>query len=96
MWRATSAPELTGWRRTTGNTDNPHVHVLIRGRAENGQDLVISRAYISRGFRDRAAQRVTVDLGPRSELEIRSALEQEIDTERWTGDRSGSSAIRRG
>ena len=28
------------------------------------QDLVISRAYISRGFRDRAAERVTMELGP--------------------------------
>jgi type IV secretory pathway VirD2 relaxase len=56
------------------NTDNPHIHVLIRGRAENGQDLVISRDYISRGFRDRAAERVTLELGPRSEQEIRSAL----------------------
>jgi type IV secretory pathway VirD2 relaxase len=67
------------------NTDNPHVHVLIRGKAEDGQDLVISRAYISHGFRDRAAERVTLELGPRSELEIRSALEREVDAERWTG-----------
>jgi type IV secretory pathway VirD2 relaxase len=66
------------------NTDNPHVHVLIRGKADDGQDLVISRAYISRGFRDRAAERVTLELGPRSELEIRSALEREVDAERWT------------
>jgi type IV secretory pathway VirD2 relaxase len=67
------------------NTDNPHVHVLIRGKAEDGQDLVISRAYISRGFRDRAAERVNLELGPRSALEIRSALEREVDAERWTG-----------
>jgi len=67
------------------NTDNPHVHVLIRGKAEDGQDLVISRAYISRGFRDRAAERATLELGPRSELEIRAALEKEVDAERWTG-----------
>ncbi len=66
------------------NTDNPHVHVLIRGRADDGQDLVISRDYISRGFRDRAAQRVTVELGPRSEHEIRTALEKEVEAERWT------------
>lgn len=66
------------------NTDNPHVHVLIRGRAEDGQDLVISRDYISRGFRDRAAERVTLELGPRSEQEIRSALEREVEAERWT------------
>jgi type IV secretory pathway VirD2 relaxase len=66
------------------NTDNPHVHLLIRGRADDGKDLVISRAYISRGFRDRAAERVTLELGPRSELEIRSALEREVESERWT------------
>ncbi|WFU39185.1 DUF3363 domain-containing protein [Bradyrhizobium sp. CB82] len=66
------------------NTDNPHVHVLIRGRADDGQDLVISREYISRGFRDRAADRVTLELGPRSELEIRTSLEREVDAERWT------------
>ncbi|MFA7307487.1 MAG: DUF3363 domain-containing protein [Hyphomicrobium sp.] len=66
------------------NTDNPHVHVLIRGRADDGQDLVISRDYISRGFRDRAAERVTLELGPRSEQEIRTALEKEVEAERWT------------
>jgi type IV secretory pathway VirD2 relaxase len=66
------------------NTDNPHLHVLIRGRAEDGQDLVISRDYISRGFRDRAAERVTLDLGPRSERDIQSALEREVEAERWT------------
>jgi type IV secretory pathway VirD2 relaxase len=66
------------------NTDNPHIHVLIRGRADDGQDLVISRDYISRGFRDRAAERVTIELGPRSEHEIRTALEKEVEAERWT------------
>ncbi len=66
------------------NTDNPHVHVLVRGRADDGRDLVISRDYISRGFRNRAAERVTLELGPRSEHEIRSALEKEVDAERWT------------
>jgi type IV secretory pathway VirD2 relaxase len=71
------------------NTDNPHVHVLIRGRADNGQDLVISREYISRGFRGRATERVTLELGPRSEQEIRAGLETEAGAERWTSlDRS--------
>jgi type IV secretory pathway VirD2 relaxase len=67
------------------NTDNPHIHLLIRGRADDGKDLVISRAYISRGFRDRAAARASLELGPRSEHEIRSALEKEVEAERWTG-----------
>ena len=66
------------------NTDNPHVHVLVRGRADDGRDLVISREYISRGFRDRAAERVTLELGPRSEQEIRTALQREVESERWT------------
>ena len=71
------------------NTDNPHVHVLVRGRADDGQDLVVSRDYISKGFRARAAERVTLELGPRSELEIRTGLENEVDAERWTSlDRS--------
>jgi type IV secretory pathway VirD2 relaxase len=67
------------------NTDNPHVHVLVGGRADDGGDLVISRDYISRGFRARAEERVTLELGPRTELEIRSALEKEVEAERWTG-----------
>ena len=45
------------------NTDNPHIHVLVRGRADDGHDLVISRDYISKGFRSRAAERVTLELG---------------------------------
>lgn len=67
------------------NTDNPHIHVLVRGRADDGRDLVISRAYISRGFRARAEERVTLELGPRSHREIQSALEKEVEAERWTG-----------
>jgi type IV secretory pathway VirD2 relaxase len=35
------------------NTDNPHIHVLVRGRADDGTDLVISRDYIKQGFQDR-------------------------------------------
>jgi hypothetical protein len=71
------------------NTDNSHVHVLVRGRADDGQDLVISRDYISQGFRGRAAERVTLELGPRSEREIRAGLENEANAERWTSlDRS--------
>jgi type IV secretory pathway VirD2 relaxase len=65
------------------NTDNPHVHVLVRGRAD-GRDLVISRNYMSHGLRQRAAERVVFELGPRSETEIRAALDKEVEAERWT------------
>ena len=67
------------------NTDNPHIHVLVRGRADDGKDLVISRDYISRGFRARAAERITLELGPRSEQEISFTLAGEVEAERWTG-----------
>jgi type IV secretory pathway VirD2 relaxase len=71
------------------NTDNPHIHVLVRGRTDDGQDLVISRDYISNGFRGRAGERVTLELGLRSEREIRDGLKKEVDAERWTSlDRS--------
>jgi type IV secretory pathway VirD2 relaxase len=66
------------------NTDNPHIHVLIRGRADDGQDLVISRDYISHGIRDRASERITLELGPRTEQQVQSALEREVGAERWT------------
>ncbi len=71
------------------NTDNPHIHVLVRGKLAGGKDLVISRDYISRGFRLRAAQLVGLELGPRTEHEIQSALEKDVQAERWTNfDRS--------
>jgi type IV secretory pathway VirD2 relaxase len=66
------------------NTDNPHVHVLLRGRASDGTDLVIDRDYIREGLRARAEERVTLELGPRSESEITAALGREVDADRWT------------
>ena len=66
------------------NTDYPHVHFLVRGVDEAGQDLVISRDYISRGLRSRAEDLVSIELGPKPEQEIRSALEREVGAERWT------------
>lgn len=66
------------------NTDNPHIHILVRGVASDGKDLVIDRSYISEGLRARAEQRVTVELGPRSERDIQNALRFEVDAERWT------------
>ena len=66
------------------NTDHPHIHVLVRGVVSDGADLVIDRAYISHGLRARAEERVTIELGPRSERDIQRALRREVDAERWT------------
>jgi type IV secretory pathway VirD2 relaxase len=66
------------------NTEHPHIHILVRGRADDGADLVISRDYIGSGLRARACDLVTRELGPRSELQIRRVLEAEVSAERWT------------
>jgi type IV secretory pathway VirD2 relaxase len=66
------------------NTDNPHVHIIIRGRASDGKDLVIAREYISEGMRARAQDLVTQELGPRSDFDIRRSLESQVESERWT------------
>lgn len=66
------------------NTDNPHTHVLLRGKADNGRDLVIDRAYIGEGIRARAEARVWLELGPRSEQEIDRSLQREINADRFT------------
>src|SRR6202040_80286 len=66
------------------NTDNPHIHVIVRGVADDGRDLVISRDYISQGLRARAGHLVTLELGPRSDLDIRRRLDAEVEADRWT------------
>ncbi|QGM99885.1 relaxase/mobilization nuclease domain-containing protein [Methylocystis parvus] len=66
------------------NTDNPHIHLLIRGKADDGKDLVISRDYISNGMRARAEHLVGLELGPKPEREIADDLTREVDAERWT------------
>jgi type IV secretory pathway VirD2 relaxase len=66
------------------NTEHPHVHILVRGVAEDGSDLVISRDYISHGFRARAQALVSLELGPRSPREIAAGLQRQAEAERWT------------
>ncbi|MCA1408596.1 DUF3363 domain-containing protein [Ensifer sp. IC3342] len=66
------------------NTDNPHVHVILRGRTEDGQDLVIDRDYIRSGLRDRAQDLITQELGQRTERDIARALDRQVEADRWT------------
>ena len=66
------------------NTDNPHIHIIVRGRTDDGQDLVISRDYIKEGMRARAQDLVTQELGQRTDLEINRNLERQVEAERWT------------
>ena len=66
------------------NTDNPHTHIVLRGKDDVGKDLIISRDYIAQGMRERAAELATEWLGPRTEREIQQSLHREVGQERWT------------
>ncbi|MFG1294949.1 relaxase/mobilization nuclease domain-containing protein [Xanthobacter variabilis] len=66
------------------NTDNPHLHILVRGRTGDGQDLVISRDYIKEGMRARAQDLITQELGLRTDLDIHRAVERQVEAEGWT------------
>ena len=66
------------------NTGHPHTHIILRGRDDRGQDLIIAREYIAQGMRERAAELVDLDLGPRTTDAIQDKLRGEVDQERLT------------
>ena len=60
------------------DTDNPHTHVLIRGRRPDGQELFIPSRLISSGIREHAEAIVTRVLGPRLSAEIEQSRFNDI------------------
>lgn len=66
------------------NTGHPHVHVIVRGKDELGQDLVINGDYIVHGIREQASELATLELGPVREIEQTRQLTAEIDQDRFT------------
>jgi type IV secretory pathway VirD2 relaxase len=66
------------------DTGRPHAHLVIRGRRDDGSDLVMPRAYISHGIRERAEDLVTLELGPETRLEQARKLNAEVAAERVT------------
>lgn len=66
------------------DTDNPHVHLMIRGKDERGGDLVINREYISYGMRAQAMEVATRHLGPRLDVEVERTQQLELTANRLT------------
>ncbi|WP_433933369.1 DUF3363 domain-containing protein [Brevundimonas diminuta] len=66
------------------NTAQPHIHIILRGRLDDGADLVISRDYISRGFRARAEALAELELGPPSPRERTAVLMRDAEAQGWT------------
>lgn len=52
------------------DTDNPHTHVLIRGRRPDGKELFIPSRLIASGIREQAQEIVTRVLGPRLGVDL--------------------------
>jgi type IV secretory pathway VirD2 relaxase len=66
------------------NTDNPHVHVVVRGVDEDGRDVTIDGRYLSEGMRSRVQEILTRELGPRTQLHMDEQLSREVRQERFT------------
>ena len=66
------------------NTDDAHVHLLVRGVRENGRPLEINREYLRSGIRIRSQEIATRELGPRLEREMLHARERVVRREQWT------------
>src|SRR5690606_8758462 len=66
------------------NTGHPHVHVIVRGKDDLGENLVINGDYLAHGIRERASALVTLELGPVSEREQTRKLAAEVEQDRFT------------
>src|SRR5216683_227053 len=66
------------------NTDDAHVHLLIRGVRDDGRALTLDRDYVRRGIRELSQEILERELGPRSEREVLLARERVIEREQWT------------
>jgi type IV secretory pathway VirD2 relaxase len=66
------------------NTDNSHVHVVIRGVDRDGDEVRIDGRYLGQEMRWRAQEIATRELGPRLELDLARARTAEIERDRFT------------
>ncbi len=62
------------------NTDNPHVHVIVRGVRRDGAELLLPREYVSHGLREAARDVATEIIGERSIADERLRLEREVQS----------------
>jgi len=78
-------PQLTWIATCHFDTDQPHAHVLVRGRRADGRDLVIPRDYVAYGFRARAQEVAHERLGDLSRVEAERRIWRETQADRFTG-----------
>ncbi|MBU1326363.1 MAG: DUF3363 domain-containing protein [Alphaproteobacteria bacterium] len=78
-------PELRWIATCHFDTDQPHAHVLIRGKRASGKDLVIPRDYVAYGFRARAQEVAQERLGDLSRADAERRVWRETQADRFTG-----------
>lgn len=59
------------------DTDNPHTHLIIRGKRSNGRDLILPRTFVQHELRSYARDVATEWLGRRTPEQERQALQRE-------------------
>lgn len=77
-------PDLKWLATCHYDTDQPHAHVLVRGRRGDGRDLVIPRDYMGYGFRARAQEAAQERLGDLSRVEAERRIWRETQADRFT------------
>jgi type IV secretory pathway VirD2 relaxase len=66
------------------NTGHPHTHIIIRGKDDRGDDLIIAKDYMAHGFRTRARELLTLELGTELESDMAQKLAREVVADRFT------------
>jgi type IV secretory pathway VirD2 relaxase len=66
------------------NTGQPHTHIVIRGKDGRGEDLIITKDYMSHGLRMRGREFLTLELGPEIEHDMTLKPAREVNAERFT------------
>src|ERR1019366_5023297 len=66
------------------DTDNPHAHIVVRRVDRDGPPGPVRPRYIANGMRARAQELATLDLGPRTKLDLQRARSREVHQDRFT------------
>ena len=66
------------------NTDNPHVHIALRGVRENETPFRLVRDYVKHGIRSIAEDLCTRQLGYRTQQDIAAAQRREVSQQSFT------------
>ena len=66
------------------NTDNPHVHIALRGVCDDGKAFRLERDYVQHGIRGITEDLCTLELGYRTSLDIAEAQRREVSQHRFT------------